>query len=98
MGSISAANAEFCFDMFKELKVHHANDNIFYSPISVIAALAMVYLGARGNTEYQMEKCGKSMNIHILFKELLSDITAPKANYSIHIANRLYAEKTSQIL
>ncbi|XP_009806715.2 ovalbumin-related protein X [Gavia stellata] len=115
MGSISAANAEFCFDVFKELKVHHANDNIFYSPLSIIAALAMVYLGARGNTEYQMEKvlhfdkiaglggaiqtkCGKSVNIHILFKELLSDITAPKANYSLHIANRLYAEKTSPIL
>ncbi|NXJ38011.1 OVALY protein, partial [Ciconia maguari] len=105
MGSISAANAEFCFDVFKELKVHHANDNIFYSPLSIIAALAMVYLGARGNTEYQMEKlylfiflstiqCGKSVNIHLLFKELLSDITAPKANYSLHIANRLYAEKT----
>ncbi|XP_030350539.1 ovalbumin-like isoform X2 [Strigops habroptila] len=115
MGSISAANAEFAFDVFKELKVHHANDNIFYSPLSIIAALAMVYLGARGNTEYQMEKvlhfdkiaglggavqtkCGKSVNIHILFKELLSDITAPKANYSLHVANRLYAEKTSSIL
>lgn len=56
MGSISAANAEFSFDAFKDLKVHHANDNIFYSPLSIIAALAMVYLGARGNTEYQMEK------------------------------------------
>ncbi|KAM4685781.1 ovalbumin-related protein X-like [Amazona ochrocephala] len=115
MGSISAANAEFAFDVFKELKVYHANDNIFYSPLSIIAALAMVYLGARGNTENQMEKalhfdkiaglrgavqtkCGKSVNIHILFKELLSDITAPKANYSLHIANRLYAEKTSSIL
>ncbi|XP_072709275.1 ovalbumin-related protein Y-like [Ciconia boyciana] len=56
MGSISAANAEFCFDVFKELKVHHANDNIFYSPLSIISALAMVYLGARGNTQSQMEK------------------------------------------
>ncbi|XP_071409497.1 ovalbumin-like [Pithys albifrons albifrons] len=114
MGSISAANAEFCFDVFKELKVHHANDNIFYCPLSIMAALAMVYLGARGNTEYQMEKalhfdkiaglgsvqtkCGKSANIHLLFKDILSDITAPKANYSLHIANRLYAERTSAIL
>ncbi|XP_064299551.1 ovalbumin-related protein Y-like [Phalacrocorax carbo] len=56
MGSIAAANAEFCFDVFKELKVHHANDNIFYSPLSIISALAMVYLGARGNTQSQIEK------------------------------------------
>lgn len=56
MGSISAANAEFCFDVFKEVKFHRPNDNIFYCPLSMIAALAMVYLGARNNTEYQMEK------------------------------------------
>ncbi|NXH18297.1 OVALY protein, partial [Bucco capensis] len=98
MGSISAATAEFSFDVFRELKVHHANDNIFYSPLSIITALSIVYLGARGNTEYQMEKCGKSVNIHILFKELLSDITAPKADYSLNIANRLYAEKSCSIL
>ncbi|XP_014727878.1 PREDICTED: ovalbumin-related protein Y-like [Sturnus vulgaris] len=114
MGSISAANAEFCFDVFKEVKIQHPNDNIFYCPLSMIAALAMVYLGARNNTEYQIEKvlhfdkiaglgsiqskCGKSVNIHLLFKEIISDITAPEANYSLHIANRLYAEKTSQIL
>ncbi|NXF95863.1 OVALY protein, partial [Eubucco bourcierii] len=98
MGSISAANAEFSFDVFKELKVHHANDNIFYSPLSIIAALAIVYLGARGNTEHQMEKCGKSVNIHILFKELLSDIAEPKANYSLRVAKRLYTEKTYSIL
>ncbi|XP_010143512.1 PREDICTED: ovalbumin-related protein X-like [Buceros rhinoceros silvestris] len=115
MGSISAANAEFSFDVFKELKVHHANDNILFSPLSIIAALTMVYMGTSGDTEYEMEKvlyfdkiaglggtvqtkCGKSVNIHLLFKELLSDITAPKANYSLYIANRLYAEKTWPIL
>ncbi|XP_051465186.1 ovalbumin-related protein Y-like [Apus apus] len=56
MGSIPAANAEFSFDLFKELKVHHANDNIFCSPLTIISTLAMVYLGARGNTRSQMEK------------------------------------------
>uniref|UniRef100_A0A669PAN1 Serpin domain-containing protein n=1 Tax=Phasianus colchicus TaxID=9054 RepID=A0A669PAN1_PHACC len=120
MGSISAANAEFCFDVYNQLKVQHPNENIFYSSLNIIAALAMVYMGARGNTEYQMEKalhfdsiaglggssqtkvqkpkCGKSVNMHILFKELLSDITTSKANYSLRIANRLYAEKSHPVL
>uniref|UniRef100_A0A663FIE1 Ovalbumin-related protein Y-like n=1 Tax=Aquila chrysaetos chrysaetos TaxID=223781 RepID=A0A663FIE1_AQUCH len=111
MGSISAANAEFCFNAFKELKVHHANDNIFYSPLSIISALAMVYLGARGNTQSQMEKvsylhwckvtsacCGTSEYIHNLFKDLLSDITMPNATYSLKIADRLYIEKTYPVL
>ncbi|KAM6298921.1 ovalbumin-related protein Y-like [Aegotheles albertisi] len=56
MGFITAANAEFCFDLFKELKVHHANENIFYSSLSIVSTLAMVYLGAKGNTQSQMEK------------------------------------------
>lgn len=67
MGSISAANAEFCFDVFNELKVHHANENILYSPLSIIAALAMVYLGARGNTEYQMEKVSYIKQMQVPF-------------------------------
>ncbi|XP_062426036.1 ovalbumin [Rhea pennata] len=56
MGSIGTASTEFCFDMFKELKVHHVNENIFYSPLSIISALSMVYLGARDNTKTQIEK------------------------------------------
>ncbi|NXR05496.1 OVALY protein, partial [Sagittarius serpentarius] len=98
MGSITAANAEFCFDVFKELKVQHANDNIFYSPLSIITALAMVYLGARGNTQSQMEKCGTSEYIHSSFKDLLSDITVPNATYSLKIADRLYIEETYPVL
>uniref|UniRef100_A0A8C4JKD5 Ovalbumin-like n=1 Tax=Dromaius novaehollandiae TaxID=8790 RepID=A0A8C4JKD5_DRONO len=68
MGSISAANAEFCFDMFKELRVHHTNENIIYSPLSILSVLSMVYLGAKGNTESQMEKVS---HLHINAKYLL---------------------------
>ncbi|NXW44339.1 OVAL protein, partial [Nyctiprogne leucopyga] len=56
MGSIGAASTEFCLDVFKELKVQHVNENIFYSPLSIISALSMVYLGARENTRAQIEK------------------------------------------
>ncbi|NWH43937.1 OVAL protein, partial [Fregata magnificens] len=56
MASISAASTEFCIDVFKELKVQHVNENIFYSPLSIISALSMVYLGARENTRAQIDK------------------------------------------
>ncbi|NXQ91318.1 OVALY protein, partial [Nyctibius grandis] len=98
MDSITAANAEFCFDVFREMQAHHANDNVFFSPMSIIAALAMVYLGARGNTQSQMEKCGTSEYIHNSLKDLLSDITMPNATYSLKIADRLYIEKTYPVL
>ncbi|XP_010293973.1 PREDICTED: ovalbumin-like, partial [Phaethon lepturus] len=56
MGSIGAASTEFSFDVFKELKVQHVNENIFFSPLSIISALSMVYLGARENTRAQIDK------------------------------------------
>ncbi|NXW28578.1 OVAL protein, partial [Phaetusa simplex] len=56
MGSIGAASTEFCFDVFKELKVQHVSENIFYSPLTIISALSMVYLGARENTRAQIDK------------------------------------------
>ncbi|KAM6445225.1 ovalbumin-like [Rhynochetos jubatus] len=56
MGSIGAVSTEFCFDVFKELKVQHVNKNVFYSPLSIMSALSMIYLGARENTKAQMDK------------------------------------------
>ncbi|NWH77301.1 OVALY protein, partial [Piaya cayana] len=106
MESIAAANAEFCFDVFREMKVHHPNDNMFYSPLSIITALALVYIGARDNTQSQMEKvgylhkckCGTSDYIHNSLKDLLSDITQTNATYSLKMADRLYIEKTYPVL
>ncbi|XP_006038743.1 leukocyte elastase inhibitor-like [Alligator sinensis] len=56
MASLSKANAEFCFDFFKEVQKSKRNENIFFSPLSISSAMAMVLLGARGNTAKQMEK------------------------------------------
>ncbi|XP_026697875.1 serpin B4-like isoform X2 [Athene cunicularia] len=63
MGSLSAANAKFCLDFFKELRKVKINENIFFSPLSISAALSMVQLGARGNTAEEMEKV---LHIHEL--------------------------------
>ncbi|KAM9228565.1 ovalbumin-like [Leptosomus discolor] len=56
MGSTGAASMEFCFALFRELKVQHVNENIFFSPVTIISALSMVYLGARENTRAQLDK------------------------------------------
>ncbi|XP_014727879.1 PREDICTED: ovalbumin-related protein Y-like [Sturnus vulgaris] len=56
MGSISAANAEFCFDVFKEVKIYRSNDNVLFSSLSMLSTLALVYMGARGKTQSQMGK------------------------------------------
>ncbi|NXQ23570.1 SPB4 protein, partial [Alaudala cheleensis] len=56
MCSLSAANARFCLDFFRELSKRKRNENIFFSPLSLSAAFGMVVLGARGSTLEQIEK------------------------------------------
>ena len=50
--ALTDGNSAFAFDLYQELK--EEDGNLFYSPYSISAALAMTYAGARGNTERQM--------------------------------------------
>ncbi|KFO24496.1 Serpin B4 [Fukomys damarensis] len=54
MSSLSEANIKFTLDLFQELR--NATGNIFFSPTSITAQLAMVYLGAKGKTAQEIEK------------------------------------------
>ncbi|NP_001269772.1 ovalbumin-like [Columba livia] len=56
MASIGAASAEFSFEVFDELKAQYPNQNIIFAPLSILSALSMLYLGARGNTKAQIDK------------------------------------------
>uniref|UniRef100_A0A8C3JGW4 Serpin domain-containing protein n=1 Tax=Calidris pygmaea TaxID=425635 RepID=A0A8C3JGW4_9CHAR len=56
MGSLTAANTKFCLDFFKELSKGKRDKNIFFSPLSISAALRMIQLGARGSTAEEIEK------------------------------------------
>ncbi|KAL0171224.1 hypothetical protein M9458_031535, partial [Cirrhinus mrigala] len=53
---LSAANTQFSLNLFKKIRGGNASGNVFYSPISISSALAMVSLGAKGNTATQMFK------------------------------------------
>uniref|UniRef100_A0A8C1YJS6 Serpin domain-containing protein n=1 Tax=Cyprinus carpio TaxID=7962 RepID=A0A8C1YJS6_CYPCA len=54
MERLSAANTRFSLNLFKKINVENSSKNVFYSPISISSALAMVTLGAKGNTAAQM--------------------------------------------
>ncbi|XP_051721310.1 leukocyte elastase inhibitor-like isoform X2 [Ctenopharyngodon idella] len=56
MEALSAANTQFSLNLFKKISGGNASGNVFYSPVSISSALAMVSLGARGNTAAQMIK------------------------------------------
>lgn len=56
MASLPAANAEFCFNLFREMENSHGSVNVFFSSLSILTALAMVRLGARGDCAAQIDK------------------------------------------
>ncbi|XP_041101208.1 leukocyte elastase inhibitor-like [Polyodon spathula] len=98
MESLASANTSFALDLFKKLSNDRKAGNIFYSPLSISSALAMVYLGARGNTAAEMAQSvhfNKSQDdVHSGFRALISDINKQGAPYKLCLANRLYGEKS----
>lgn len=52
LDAAAAGNTEFAFSLYQQLKSEPGN--LFYSPFSISAALAMTWAGARGQTESQM--------------------------------------------
>lgn len=53
---LSKANTKFALALFQKLREEENNGNIFYSPFSISAALAMVKLGTAGNTATQISE------------------------------------------
>lgn len=53
---LSKANTSFSLALFRELSDNDRTANVFYSPFSISSALAMVLLGAGGNTAAEMSK------------------------------------------
>ncbi|XP_037326672.2 leukocyte elastase inhibitor-like [Pungitius pungitius] len=101
MADISRSNTGFALELLRTLSQASPAGNIFVSPLSISSALAMVYLGARGDTAAQMAKalsfnCGES--VHADFQTLNADVNSPSASYILKLANRLYGEKTANFL
>ena len=52
LAALVDGNTDFALDLFKTLS--ESDGNLFYSPYGISLALAMTYVGARGETEEQM--------------------------------------------
>ncbi|NWX34427.1 SPB10 protein, partial [Notiomystis cincta] len=101
MESVSVSTNSFTLDLYKKLNESSKGQNIFFSPWSIATALAMVHLGAKGDTATQMAEDPEDEgagNFHSGFKKLLSDINKRRSTYLLKSANRLYEEKTYPLL
>uniref|UniRef100_A0A8C5MQ71 Leukocyte elastase inhibitor n=1 Tax=Leptobrachium leishanense TaxID=445787 RepID=A0A8C5MQ71_9ANUR len=100
MDSLSASNGTFALNLFQRLSEDNKS-NLFFSPFSVSSALAMVFLGTKGNTAAQMSQVlqfDKAKALHTDFQTLISDINKPGMDYLLRTANRLYGEKSFTFL
>lgn len=85
-------NTEFAFDLYK--KVASSDGNIFFSPYSISAALAMTSAGTKGKTLQEMNKVlHLPANTHEQFQELEKDINSA-VGYKLTVANSVWVEKS----
>ncbi|XP_015709971.1 leukocyte elastase inhibitor-like [Coturnix japonica] len=101
MESLSNANGRFALDLFRRLNETTPAGNVFFSPLSISTALAMVLLGSRGNTAAQFLKTlhfDEVEDLHSRFQSLTTDINRRDSSCLLRIANRLFGEKSYSFL
>ncbi|XP_035943182.1 serpin B9 isoform X1 [Halichoerus grypus] len=101
MDALSEANGTFAIQLLKILCQDNPSHNVFYSPVSISSALAMVFLGAKGNTAAQMAQVlslSTEKDIHQSFQSLLAEVNKPGTQYLLRMASRLFGEKTCEFL
>ena len=89
------ANNKFAFDLYSELNKSE-DGNIFYSPYSISAALAMTYEGAKGETSKEMKSVFYFPESNILrpnFAAIYNDINKEKDQYDLKTGNALWVQQ-----
>lgn len=92
---------EFAFELYRAICKSVDDNNIIISPASIATALAMVYIGARGETRRQMTS---AMHLNVYnssdetslkkdFRKLIQTLSKPQNNYTLYIANRLFGQE-----
>jgi serpin B len=97
LSKLSAGNNAFAFDLYQA--VREADGNLFFSPYSISAALAMTYAGARSNTERQMAETLhytlQQEQLHPVFNALdlsLSGGSRDAEGFELSITNSLWGQ------
>lgn len=75
MESVSAANTHFSLNVFQKISEGNQSANVFYSPLSLSAALSMLSLGAAGNTAAQMCQVMMTTAAAVIIVKYLNDKT-----------------------
>uniref|UniRef100_A0A8B9FUE9 Serpin domain-containing protein n=1 Tax=Amazona collaria TaxID=241587 RepID=A0A8B9FUE9_9PSIT len=102
---IAPSNADFAFRFYNKAREEASNKNIFFSPLSISTAFAMLSLGARSNTLSQLHK-GLSFNltemeepeIHKGFQHVLQLLNDPHREVQLNMGNALFISDELKLL
>lgn len=101
MDDLCEANGSFAISLLKILGEEDKSRNLFFCPMSVSSALAMVYLGAKGNTATQMSQVlglSGDGDVHQGFQTLLAEVNKSGTQYLLKSACRLFGEESCDFL
>ncbi|KGL74436.1 Alpha-1-antitrypsin, partial [Tinamus guttatus] len=102
---IAPGNAEFAFRFYKQVAAEGGDKNIFFSPLSISAAFAMLSLGARAATCHELHK-GLTFNmtemeereVHEGFRHLLQLLNDPHREVQLSMGNALFVDDQLKLL
>jgi serpin B len=98
--TVVAANNQFAFDLYKQLSKND-DGNIFYSPYSISAALAMTYEGANGETAKEIQSVFHFPETNILrpnFATIYNEINKENAEHELKTGNALWIQHDFPLL
>lgn len=103
--ALASINTDFAFSLYKKLALQDPDKNIVFSPLSISAALAILSLGAKGNTLQEILEGLKfnltetpEADIHKGFGHLLQSLSQPEDQVEISTGSALFIEKGLEIL
>jgi len=97
---VVSANNQFAFDLYSKLN-EDEDGNMFYSPYSISAALAMTYEGAEGQTADEIKSVFHFPEDNILrpnFAAIYNDINKENKDYELNTGNALWVQKDYSFL
>ncbi|NWT20280.1 A1AT protein, partial [Vireo altiloquus] len=97
---IVPSNTDFAFRFYRQASTQEAGKNIFFSPVSISAAFALLALGSRGTSQAQVLE-GLAFNlttmqkkeIHDGFRHLLLLLNRPGSQVQLSMGNTLFMDK-----
>ncbi|NXX58335.1 A1AT protein, partial [Scopus umbretta] len=102
---IALSNADFAFRFYKQVREEAGNKNIFFSPLSISTAFAMLSLGARLNTLSQLHEAlafnlteMKEQEIHEGFQHVLQLLNDPHREVQLSMGNALFIDNRLKLL